>query len=252
MSESDLPVLYSFRRCPYAMRSRLALYVSGMVYEHREVVLKSKPAHLLALSPKGTVPVLWLHGTAGSKVLEQSMDIMFWALHQNDPLDWLPASNAGKADAVALIAHNDGPFKQQLDRYKYPNRSGLKSGVADRDEAAVWLHTLDARLRAQPFLAGEHFGLADAAVAPFVRQYAHTDLTWFAAQPWTSLSKWLADFEASELFAATMHKHAPWQASHPENVGAKARDLTDTSSLALQVGASAPTSWPVAQPASRG
>ena len=215
MSDSALPVLYSFRRCPYAMRARLALYVSGMVYEHREVVLKNKPAHMLALSPKGTVPVLWLHGTAGSKVLEQSMDIMFWALHQNDPLDWLPASNAGMADALALIAHNDGPFKQQLDRYKYPNRSGLESGVADRDEAAIWLRTLDARLRAQPELAGEHFGMADAAVAPFVRQYAHTNPTWFAAQPWPALASWLTKFEASDLFQTIMHKHAPWPEPAP-------------------------------------
>ena len=215
MSDSALPVLYSFRRCPYAMRARLALYVSGMVYEHREVVLKNKPAHLLALSPKGTVPVLWLHGTAGSKVLEQSMDIMFWALHKHDPLDWLPASNAGMADALALIAHNDGPFKQQLDRYKYPNRSGLESGVADRDEAAIWLRTLDARLHAQPELAGEHFGMADAAVAPFVRQYAHTNPTWFAAQPWPALASWLTKFEASDLFQTIMHKHAPWPEPAP-------------------------------------
>jgi glutathione S-transferase len=115
------------------------------------------------------------------------------------------------ADALALIAHNDGPFKRQLDRYKYPNRSGLATGAADRDEAALWLHTLDARLRAQAFLAGEQFGLADAAVAPFVRQYAHTDTGWFAAQAWPALLAWLAAFEGSALFDAIMHKHAPWQ-----------------------------------------
>ena len=210
MSESAQPVLYSFRRCPYAMRARLALHVSSMVYEHREVVLKNKPAHMLSLSPKGTVPVLWLRGAADGRVLEQSLDIMLWALRQRDPLGWLPASDAGMADALALIAQNDGLFKQQLDRYKYPNRSGLDSGAADRDEAAVWLHSLDARLLAQPFLAGEHFGLADAAMAPFVRQYAHTDPTWFAAQPWPALASWLAKFEASDLFQAIMHKHAPW------------------------------------------
>jgi glutathione S-transferase len=209
-----LPVLYSFRRCPYAMRARLALHASGIAVEHREVVLKNKPAHMLALSPKATVPVLWLpdaQGTVGGQVLAQSLDIMLWALRQHDPRDWLPTSDAGMADALALIAHNDGPFKQQLDRYKYPNRSGLDSGTADRDEAAVWLHTLEARLRAQLFLAGEQFGLADAAMAPFVRQYAHTDPDWFAAQAWPALADWLAAFEASELFAAIMHKHTPWQ-----------------------------------------
>jgi glutathione S-transferase len=213
-----LPVLYSFRRCPYAMRARLALHASGIAMEHREVVLKNKPVHMLALSPKGTVPVLWLpdaQGTVGGQVLEQSQDIMLWALSQHDPLSWLPASDAGRSDALTLIAHNDGPFKRQLDRYKYPNRSGLETGTADRDEAAIWLHTLDARLRAQPFLAGEHFGLADAAVAPFVRQYAHTDPGWFAAQAWPSLIAWLAAFEGSALFAAIMVKHEPWPEPAP-------------------------------------
>jgi glutathione S-transferase len=212
---NTLPVLYSFRRCPYAMRARLALHASGIAIEHREVLLKNKPAHLLALSPKGTVPVLWLPGAADGRLLEQSLDIMMWALRQRDPLGWLPASDAGMADALALIAHNDGPFKQQLDRYKYPNRSGLESGVADRDEAAIWLRTLDARLRKQPELAGEHFGMADAAVAPFVRQYAHTDPTWFAAQPWPALASWLTKFESSDLFQAIMHKHAPWPEPTP-------------------------------------
>jgi glutathione S-transferase len=212
---STLPVFYSFRRCPYAMRARLALHASGIATEHREVVLKNKPAHLLALSPKGTVPVLWLPGAEEGRLLDQSLDIMLWALRQHDPLGWLPPSDAGMADAQALIAHNDGPFKQQLDRYKYPSRWGLESGVADRDEAAIWLRTLDARLRKQPELAGEHFGMADAAVAPFVRQYAHTDPTWFAAQPWPALASWLTQFEASDLFQAIMHKHAPWPEPAP-------------------------------------
>jgi glutathione S-transferase len=211
MSESALPVLYSFRRCPYAMRARLALLASGVSHEHREVVLRQKPAHMLSLSPKGTVPVLWLRSTAGDQVLEQSLDIMQWALREHDPLGWLPKTEAAMQEALALIAYNDGPFKQQLDRYKYPNRSGLDSGMADRDEAAVWLLTLDGQLRAQPYLAGKHFGLADAAVAPFVRQYAHTDPTWFAGQPWAALAAWLAGFEDSALFDAIMHKHTPWQ-----------------------------------------
>ncbi|PUE09891.1 glutathione S-transferase [Limnohabitans sp. T6-20] len=210
-SLSALPVLYSFRRCPYAMRARLALHASGLAHEHREVVLKNKPAHMLALSPKGTVPVLWLPGSGAELVLEQSMDIMLWALRQHDPLGWLPSTDAALVDALALIAHNDGPFKQQLDRYKYPNRSGLERGHADRDGAAVWLLSLDALLQAQPFLASEHWGLADAAIAPFVRQFAHTDPHWFAAQPWPRLLAWLTEFEASEMFEVIMHKHVPWQ-----------------------------------------
>ncbi len=207
-----LPVLYSFRRCPYAMRARLALHASGIAVEHREVVLKNKPAHMLTLSPKGTVPVLWLPEAASDRVLEQSLDIMLWALRQHDPLGWLPASDAHMTDALALIAHNDGPFKKHLDRYKYPNRSGLDTGTADRDLAAAWLQSLDAHLMTLPFLAGQQFGLPDAAIAPFVRQYAHTDPSWFAAQPWPALAAWLARFEASAMFEAIMQKHAPWTA----------------------------------------
>ena len=209
---APLPVLYSFRRCPYAMRARLALHVSGVAYEHREVVLKHKPADMLALSPKGTVPVLGLLGEAAPRVLDQSLDIMRWALEQCDPLAWWPATALDLANTMALIAHNDGPFKEQLDRYKYPNRSGLASGKADRDLAAAWLLTLNARLQAQHFLAGNRFGLADAALAPFVRQYAHTDPAWFGAQPWKALSEWLSAFESSALFEAIMQKHSPWQA----------------------------------------
>ncbi len=225
MPPNALPILYSFRRCPYAMRARMALHASGVAHEHREVVLKHKPAHMLALSPKGTVPVLWLPGPEGGQVLEQSLDIMLWALRQHDPMGWLPESEADMADALALIAHNDGPFKQQLDRYKYPNRSGLDSGLADRDAAAAWLLSLNARLESQVFLAGGQLGLPDTAIAPFVRHFAHTDPDWFAAQPWRSLAAWLSAFEGAALFESIMHKHVPWQESHPENVGAKATDL---------------------------
>jgi len=205
---TPIPILYSFRRCPYAMRARLALQVSGVAYEHREVVLKSKPASMLALSPKGTVPVLWLADEG--RVIDQSLDIMLWALAQNDPMHWLPQGDA-LAQALQDIAFNDGPFKQHLDRYKYPQRSGLPSGVADRDLGAQWLAQLDARLQQQAFLSGARWGLADAALAPFVRQFAHTDPAWFVAQPWPRLIDWLATFESSEAFAQIMAKHAAWQ-----------------------------------------
>lgn len=192
------------------MRARLALCVSGVAYEHREITLKNKPAHMLALSPKGTVPVLWLPGPPAERVLEQSLDIMRWALAQHDPRHWLPNEPSALADALACMAHNDGPFKQQLDRYKYPTRFGLPSGLPERDAAMPWLVTLNTRLQAQPFLAGGQWGLTDAAIAPFVRQYAHTDPTWFAAQAWPFLADWLASFEVSDLFQRTMQKHTPW------------------------------------------
>jgi glutathione S-transferase len=205
---STLPVLYSFRRCPYAMRARLALHASGLGVEHREIELKNKPAHMLALSPKGTVPVLWL--PADARVIDQSLDIMQWALQQNDPQRWLPETSVLN-DWLAQIALNDGLFKEHLDRYKYPQRFGLANGLAHREADAAHLRQLAQALENQPFLSGPHWGLLDAAQAPFVRQFAHTDPGWFAAQPWPALAQWLAGFEASELFAAIMHKHAPWE-----------------------------------------
>lgn len=203
-----LPVLYTFRRCPYAMRARLALQVSGIAYEHREVVLKSKPASMLTLSPKGTVPVLWVPDA--SQVIDQSLEIMLWALRQHDPEGWLPQTTE-EAETLRWIAQNDGPFKQQLDRYKYPQRSGLSSGMADRDLGAQWLTQLEDRLQRQAFLATTRWGLLDAALAPFVRQFAHTDADWFAAQPWGRLIGWLNAFENSPAFAQVMAKHPVWQ-----------------------------------------
>ena len=185
----------------------------GVVHEHREIELKNKPAHMLALSPKGTVPVLWLR--AENRVIDQSLDIMLWALQQNDPQHWLPNDEVTRSDWLAQIERNDGPFKQQLDRYKYPQRFGLKDGLSHRDAGAAHLHTLAALLQQQAFLSGPQWGLLDAAQAPFVRQFAHTDPHWFAAQPWPELIVWLAAFETSERFAAIMHKHVPWQAPSP-------------------------------------
>lgn len=205
-------VLYSFRRCPYAMRARLALRASGIAYEHREVALKAKPVDMLAVSPKGTVPVLCL---STGEVLAESLDIMWWALRQNDPEAWLPITPQALRDAQDLITANDGPFKVNLDRYKYPQRFGLAQGTRHRDEAAVWLHTLDARLHRQAFLAGPKTGLVDACIAPFVRQFARTDRAWFDAQPWPALSQWLVAFENSEALAVVMHKHALWVPPQP-------------------------------------
>ena len=208
MTASALPVLYSFRRCPYAMRARLALHASGVVHEHREVELKNKPAHMLALSPKGTVPVLWLPDQA--RVIDQSLDIMLWALQQNDPQHWLPGNEGSRNAWLTQIGRNDGFFKQQLDRYKYPQRFGLSDGLAHREAGATHLRELAAVLQRQAFLSGPHWGLLDAAQAPFVRQFAHTNPQWFAEQPWPRLIAWLAAFEASADFAAVMVKHPGW------------------------------------------
>ncbi len=214
-----LPVLYSFRRCPYAMRARLALAVSEQAHELREVVLRSKPAALLAASPKGTVPVLAL---PGGEVIAESLDIMHWALARNDPEQWLAPPVGSREDMAALIAANDGAFKQQLDRYKYPNRYPQEFGgdapgfaLRQRDEAAPWLAQLNARLD-QGWLLGPQASLADMALLPFVRQFAHTDRLWFAAQAWPRLQTWLAAFETSELYLRVMDKHAPWESPDPQ------------------------------------
>jgi len=207
-----LPILYSFRRCPYAMRARLALAVSGVGHELREVSLKSKPPELLTASPKGRVPVLVL---PSGQVIDESLDIMRWALALNDPDGWLNVGSLN--DMLRMIAGNDGGFKHALDRYKYPNRYPLESGgdaqafaLAQRLEAASWLAGLESRLH-QGWLCGAQASLADMATLPFVRQFAHTDTAWFAAQPWTQLQAWLARFEASALFESVMAKHQPWQ-----------------------------------------
>ncbi|MCW1430715.1 glutathione S-transferase [Novosphingobium sp. JCM 18896] len=195
------PILYSFRRCPYAMRARLALLISGTTCEIREVKLAQKPAELIEASPKATVPVLVL---PDGGVIEESREIMAWALAQRDPEGWLGRENRD------LIAVNDGPFKHHLDRYKYPERHG--SDPADhRTTALELLRVLDARLAAQANLCGDHRGLTDAAIFPFVRQFAETDRAWFDAQPLPHLQAWLTRHLASDLFAAIMVRLQPWR-----------------------------------------
>ena len=206
------PVLYSFRRCPYAMRARLAIAASGIVCALREVVLARKPPALLQASPKGTVPVLVLPDDI---VLEQSLDIMLWALRRNDPQQWLPSTEQDLEAALQLIAQCDGDFKAQLDRYKYPNRYALPDGQAHRALGAQFLQTLNERLGSHRYLMGEHFGLLDAAIAPFVRQFAHTDPTWFASQHWPALQQWLTAFEASGDYIRVMDKFAAWTEGQP-------------------------------------
>ena len=194
------PVLYSFRRCPYAMRARLALAISGMRYELREVHLARKPPAMLAASPKGTVPVLVLDdGT----VIDESLAIMDWALAQNDPEGWL------ERDDADLVAINDGPFKDDLDRYKYPERYG-SDALAHRTRGLEFLSIIDERLVRAGQLCGSRRGVADAAIMPFVRQFAAVDSDWFAAQSIPHVKAWLAGHLGSALFQAIMVRVAPW------------------------------------------
>ena len=167
------PILYSFRRCPYAIRARLALAVSGTRGELREVKLSAKPQAMLDASPKGTVPVLVL---PGGTMLDESLDIMRWALANRDPEGWLTRDDA------ALIAMNDGPFKHDLDRFKYPERYGADPR-AHSESGLAFLRELDGRLAAAGQLCGPVRGLTDAAIMPFVRQFAAVDREWFSALP---------------------------------------------------------------------
>ena len=209
LAPAPLPILYSFRRCPYAMRSRLALLASGQRCELREVVLRDKPAELLAVSPKGTVPVLVLpDGT----VIDQSLDIMLWALRRNDPAGWLRPGEGTLDGLLALVADCDQRFKPALDRYKYPGRYEAETDAASaRDSGARFLLQLEARLANSAFLFGERTALTDAAIAPFVRQFAGVDAAWFAIQPWPRLREWLAAWEASDAFAAVMQRYPAWK-----------------------------------------
>lgn len=195
------PILYSFRRCPYAMRARMALAISGTRCHIREVKLSRKPAELIAASAKATVPVLVLDD---GLVLEESLDIMRWALGQNDQEGWLEREDS------ALIETNDGPFKHHLDRYKYPERHG-SDPVSHRAAGLDLLGLLNERLATQDNLCGERRGITDIALFPFIRQFAETDRPWFDAQPLPHLQAWLARHLGSDLFAAIMVRLEPWQ-----------------------------------------
>jgi glutathione S-transferase len=199
---SALPILYSFRRCPYAMRARMALWAAGIAVELREVKLAAKPPELAHASPKATVPVLVL---ADGTVIDESLGIIRWALARNDPEGWL------MGDDPALIAANDGPFKHHLDRAKYPGRYEPDT-VDHRAEALALLRPLETRLETAPFLCGTTRGLADIALFPFVRQFGHIDREWFARQPLPRVQHWLDSHIGSDLFARIMPKFAPWQA----------------------------------------
>jgi glutathione S-transferase len=195
--------LYSFRRCPYAMRARMALRYSGVALDIIEVSLKAKPAEMLALSPKGTVPVLSVDGL----VIDESLAIMRWALAQNDPQDWLLKEDpAGQALTAALIEENDQAFKVHLNRYKYAERYPEQPMAVYRAEGEVFLRKLDELLDGRDYLLAEHPTLADVALMPFVRQFAHVDREWFAQTPYVRLQAWLHRFLESELFTTVMAK----------------------------------------------
>ena len=197
--EMTKPILYSFRRCPYAMRARMSLLESGVEVELREVILRDRPEHMMEISPKGTVPVLLLpDGT----VIEESLDIMLWSLDES----WL----AG--DWKELIDVNDGDFKHHLDRYKYNNRyENVLSSEEHREHALSILKTYDERLSNQAYLCGDSISLADLALSPFVRQFANTDRGWFDQLSLSHLHNWMIGILEGDLFKSCMVKYKQWQ-----------------------------------------
>lgn len=217
-SISNYPILYSFRRCPYAMRARLALVASGISCELREVVLRDKPPEMLAVSPKGTVPVLI---DIDGRVMDESLDIMLWALAKHDPEKWLIPEQGSAAQMLELIGEFDDKFKYHLDRYKYPTRYEDTDAETHRASGALYLDELNTRLTATTYLFGNSAALADRAIAPFVRQFAQVDKTWFDAQSWPHLQAWLAAFAESEIFTRVMQKYAKWESGNLGIVFAK-------------------------------
>jgi glutathione S-transferase len=199
-------ILYSFRRCPYAMRARLAICIAQQSLTLREITLKDKPNSMLEYSPKGTVPVLVL---SNKEVIDESLDIMIWALEKNDPEGYLDASKVH--DMRTLIAENDGTFKRTLDRYKYADRFPENSQIEYRSQGESFLSQLEERLESHQFLFSDQACLADIAIFPFIRQFAHVDLAWFENSQYTQLNRWLADYKKSSIFLQVMTKYAVWK-----------------------------------------
>lgn len=203
---SDLPVLYSFRRCPYAMRARMALMVSGTQVRLREIILRDKPQAMLDASPKGTVPVL----IAESAVIDESLAVMRWALTQNDPEGWL------EGDGDPLIETADGDFKYHLDRYKYATRFEDADPEDHREKGMTFIAALDDRLHHGSFLKGETRTLPDIAIFPFVRQFRIADMDWFDTNAPERVRHWLNTLMASEVFHAVMKKYPLWNETGEE------------------------------------
>ena len=204
---SARPILWSFRRCPYAMRARLAIKASGCAVDLREILLRDKPVPFLAASQKGTVPVLVL---PDGRVIDESLDVMFWALQSADPEGWLSIYLADESKAMAHLSALDNEFKAHLDRYKYATRYEDADALEHRAKGVVFLEEWNEIVGKQGALSGAALGLLDYATLPFVRQFRIADISWFDAQDWPHLHHWLQAFLSSALFASVMVKYKPW------------------------------------------
>ena len=195
------PRLYTYRRCPYAIRSRLALHQANIDYESIEISLKDKSSEFLALSPKGTVPVLV---DIDGAVIEESLEIMLWALNQNDPACWLLNDEHA---SLKLIDENDLNFKKNLDRYKYADRFPEHSKKYYRSQCEIFLNLLNDKLQSNLYLMAERISLADVAIFPFIRQFSLVDEDWFLNSKCQELKKWLNDLTNTQMFQEVMKKN---------------------------------------------
>ena len=207
MSEiMSLPIVYTFRRCPYAMRARLAIELCEVNVEYREILLRNKPIQMLKSSPKGTVPVLVLNN---QQVIDESLDIIYWTLEKNDLLNLLKTTSLDAEKR--LIAINDSQFKMWLDKYKYAVRFPEQTMESYRDNCAFFLDKLNSLLNKNKFLFGNNLGLADIAIFPFIRQFVSVDKIWFDSTKYDYLKSWLSENINSDLYKAIMVKKEVWR-----------------------------------------
>ncbi len=205
--ETQLPILYSFRRCPYAIRARMALYYANVKYEHREIELKNKPQSMLDISSKGTVPVFLL---PNQTVIDESYQVMLWALEQQDSQSWFYGLDDKSQQAIESLVNANDYFKPQLDRYKYADRYP-ESDRYYRGQAEDFVLRLENCLTNSNYLISNQITLADIAIFPFIRQFAFVDKAWFDQSPYHALQQWLANFLENDLFTQVMHKHQLWK-----------------------------------------
>ncbi len=213
MDLNEKPILYSFRRCPYAMRARMAILKSGVACRLREVTLRDKPEEMIAISPKGTVPVMVF---GDGLILEESLEIMHWTLSKNDPDKWLQPEFSSSTDMLNLIKKIDKEFKYHLDRYKYSTRYKDADPIFHREKALKVLAPIIESLKKQKYLCGTRVSMADIAIFPFIRQFANTNKKWFDSEKIEPLQSWLKQHLVSKVFLNSMNKWPIWKSENEE------------------------------------
>ncbi len=204
--KNNLPILYSFRRCPYAMRARMAIHISQQKCEIREVLLKDKPPSMMEYSAKGTVPVLVLQS---GKVIDESLDVIDWALNLNDPYNWKRSKDLGKTKE--LIKINDGDFKFHLDRYKYSKRYENEDPNFHREKCLTFIKMINEELKDSKYIYDNEISYIDISLLPFIRQFRIADNDWFDELPYENVKSWLSNFIDSKLLKSVMPKYDLWK-----------------------------------------